>query len=78
MIPQGGMQVINDQLTRLSQHGGTTLGSTFVIALALAMWSVGSAVKTLFEAVNIAYGEHEKRNFFVLNAGLRCYSPLLG
>ncbi len=67
VVPEGGMQVINDQLTRLTQHGGSTLGFALVVSLVLAMWSVGSAVKTMFEAMNIAYGEHETRNFFVLS-----------
>lgn len=66
MIPGGGMQVINDQLARLTQHGGTA-GFALIVSVALAMWSVGSAVKTMFEAMNIAYREHEKRNFFVLS-----------
>jgi Virulence factor BrkB len=59
VVPQGGMQIINDQLTRLTQHGGTALRFALIISLMLALWSVGSAVKAMFEAMNIAYGERE-------------------
>ena len=34
-----------------------------VLALAVALWSASGAVRTLMEALNIAYGEEEKRGF---------------
>ena len=66
-VPQEGMQIINDQLTRLASQNHTTLGLTLIVSLAVALWSASSGTKTMFEAMNIAYGERESRNFFVLN-----------
>jgi len=68
VVPEGGMTIINEQLTSLTSTGETTLGVALVISIAIALWSSSSGVKTMFEAMNIAYDEREKRNFFALNA----------
>jgi len=67
VVPEGGMAIINEQLTRLTTAGETTLGLALLISIAVALWSASSGVKTMFEAMNIAYDEREERNFFVLN-----------
>lgn len=67
VVPEGGMTIINEQLTALTSTGETTLGVALVISIAIALWSSSSGVKTMFEAMNVAYDEREKRNFFVLN-----------
>lgn len=67
VVPEGGMEIVNEQLTRLTSTGETTLGFALVISIAIALWSASSGVKTMFEAMNIAYDEREERNFFVLN-----------
>ena len=43
------------------------LGIGFFVGLAVALWSANSGIKTLFDAMNIAYEEDEKRSFFRLN-----------
>ncbi len=67
IVPAGGLEVINDQLTRLTQQGGLTLGVGLIVSLAIALWSASTGIKNMFEAMNITYEEREKRNFFVLN-----------
>lgn len=67
IVPAGGLEAIDDQLKRLTQQGPATLGWGLVISLALALWSSSSGIKTLFEAMNIANGEREKRSFIQLN-----------
>lgn len=66
-VPGGFLEIIKDQLTALTRQGNAALGWGFLISFGLALWSASSGVKTLFEAMNIAYDEREKRNFFVLN-----------
>ncbi|RWP55373.1 YihY/virulence factor BrkB family protein, partial [Mesorhizobium sp.] len=39
----------------------------FMFGLAVALWSASNGIKTLFEAMNIAYEESEKRGFIHLN-----------
>ncbi|HEV7718188.1 MAG TPA: YihY/virulence factor BrkB family protein [Arsenicitalea sp.] len=65
IVPPGGLEIIKDQLTRLTSTGKTTLGFTFFISLVIALWSASSGMQALFDAMNIAYEEEEKRNFFV-------------
>jgi membrane protein len=67
VVPAGGLDLVNDQLQRLTGEDAPTLGFALVISLGLALWSSSAGVKSLFEAMNVAYGEGEKRNFFVLN-----------
>ena len=68
VVPEGGMAIIDEQLKRLTSSGNTKLGFALVFSIGLALWSTGSGVKTLFEAMNIAYDEREERGFIKLNA----------
>ncbi|QQR38658.1 YihY/virulence factor BrkB family protein [Devosia rhizoryzae] len=68
VVPEGGMAIVNEQLTKLTSTGGSTLGIALLISVAIALWSASSGVKTMFEAMNVAYDERESRNFFKLNA----------
>ncbi|NGP18193.1 YihY/virulence factor BrkB family protein [Devosia chinhatensis] len=63
IVPPGALEVLQDQLTRLVGEKNTTLGWTFLVALAIALWSASAGVKALFEAMNIAYHEREERSF---------------
>jgi membrane protein len=67
VVPEGGMAIINEQLTKLTSTGGITLGFALFTSVGIALWSASSGVKTVFEAMNVAYDEREDRNFFVLN-----------
>jgi membrane protein len=67
-MPSGAIDVARDQLTRVSSKGGQTLGLTFTIGLAISLWSANAAMKSLFDTMNIVYGEREKRGFVTLNA----------
>lgn len=67
-IPGGGMDVLETQLKRLASKGDTTLGLSLVISFAVSLWSANAGVKSLFEAMNVAYDERESRSFFKLNA----------
>jgi len=67
-IPGGGMDVLETQLKRLASKGDTTLGLSLVISFAVSLWSANAGVKSLFEAMNVAYDERESRSFIKLNA----------
>lgn len=67
ILPQGGLELMEGQLTEFAREGQDTLGISFLIAFAVAFWSANNGVKTLFEALNIAYREREKRSFVALN-----------
>ncbi len=67
-IPSGAVDVAREQLTRVTTKGDRTLGFTFVIGLAISLWTANAAMKSLFDTLNIVYGEEEKRGFVKLNA----------
>ncbi|WP_442880227.1 YihY/virulence factor BrkB family protein [Aurantimonas sp. A2-1-M11] len=66
IVPGGGMEILEEQMERLASGGRTTLGITFAISLAIALWSANAGMKSLFEAMNVAYEEYETRGFVKL------------
>lgn len=68
IVPYDALEVIRDQLVRLTKQSNDTLGLTLIFSLALALWSASAGAKAMFEALNIAYGEEEKRSFIHLSA----------
>jgi membrane protein len=68
VAPSGAIDVLREQMTRLASQGGATLGVSFLIGLAISLWTANSGVKAIFDALNIVYGEEERRSFIKLNA----------
>ncbi|TPQ32679.1 ribonuclease BN [Bradyrhizobium guangdongense] len=67
MLPDGTFQIVEDQVARVLSKGNTELGVTFLFGLLLAIWSANAGVKSIFDALNVAYEEREKRSFIRLN-----------
>ncbi|HEX9212151.1 MAG TPA: YihY/virulence factor BrkB family protein [Bradyrhizobium sp.] len=67
MLPEGAFQIVEDQVARVVSNGNTALGITFLSGLVLAIWSANAGVKSIFDALNVAYEEREKRSFIRLN-----------
>jgi membrane protein len=67
-MPGGVIDVAREQLTRVASKGNQALGLTFLIGLAVSLWSANAAMKSLFDTLNIVYGEKEKRGILKLNA----------
>jgi membrane protein len=68
ILPGGAVDVIQDQLNRLAAQPRGTLGVSFIVGLIVSLWSANGGIKALFDALNVAYGEKEKRSFVRLNA----------
>lgn len=66
-LPTGGLDLIRTQLQSLAMQDQTALSWGFVTGLAVALWSANNGVKSLFEGLNVAYREAEKRSFVWLN-----------
>ncbi len=66
-LPSGGVDLIKSQLQSLASQDPASLSFGFIFGLALALYSANNGIKTLFEAMNIAYDETEKRSFIKLN-----------
>lgn len=67
ILPSGGFEVIQSQLEALAGQETSALGYGFLFGLGIALWSANNGMKTLFDAMNIAYEEKEKRSFIKLN-----------
>lgn len=67
-LPTGTTAFLAEQIVHISTRNGATLGFAFFIGLGAALWGANAGVKALFDALNVAYGEDEKRGFFKLNA----------
>jgi membrane protein len=67
VLPSGGLDLIYSQLESLASQDPSALSIGLVLTLAVSLWSANNGVKTLFEALNIAYEEEEKRSFIKLN-----------
>jgi membrane protein len=63
IVPGGGVKIITDQVHSLASSGNRALGLGLAISLATSVWSANQAMKALFDALNVVYGEREKRGF---------------
>ena len=68
VLPSGGLEIINTQLQALVKQDPDALSAGFLLGLAIALVSANSGIKSLFEGMNVAYGETENRGFVKLNA----------
>lgn len=66
VIPSGGMEIISEQVKRLTSSPSSGLGVGLVIGLATALWSANAATKAMFSALNDVHGERETRTFLRL------------
>ncbi len=72
VIPDGAVQIVHDQVSRLTEKGGGKLGLGFAISLVAAIWSANQGMKALFDGLNIVYDETEKRSFIRLTLITLC------
>jgi membrane protein len=66
VMPEGGIAIVKEQVTRLAQTSNGALGLGFLFGLALALWSANAGMKAIIDALNVVYDEREKRGFVEL------------
>lgn len=62
VFPREVVSIVGDQMVRLATRPQATLSVAFVVSLLLSVWSANAGMKALFEGLNIAYDEEEKRH----------------
>lgn len=67
-LPSGGMDIIRDQVHRLTQSPASGLSVGAAIGLLAALWSANAGTKAMFSALNDVYGEREERGFVRVTA----------
>lgn len=65
-LPQGGQEILDEQLNRLVSQSQSSLGFALMASLLVALWSANAGMMALIKAMNVAYGEVEKRNFIIV------------
>lgn len=68
MLPSDAIEIIRQQLVSLNKTEAPKLGLLFIGSFLFSLWSANKAVTSIFEAMNIAYGERERRGFFRFTA----------
>ncbi|HEX7966859.1 MAG TPA: YihY/virulence factor BrkB family protein, partial [Stellaceae bacterium] len=61
VLPGDAINLIADQLKAVTSGPPATLGLSLVISVLVAIWGARSAMSTLITALNVTYGEEEKR-----------------
>lgn len=64
LLPAQAYEVVLEQIRRIAETSGRSLGWSLVVSLGLAFWSATSGTQALFAALNIAYEEPERRTLF--------------
>ena len=67
LIPPAAVDLIAEQLARLTSKKSDTLTLGLIVSLVIAFWSANGGVKAMIEGLNYAYNEREKRSFLRLN-----------
>jgi len=68
VLPGGALQVIGDEVTRITNGPPSSLSITLVVSLVISLWSANAGMKAIFDALNVVYNAEEKRSFIKLNA----------
>jgi membrane protein len=63
VLPGGAVQIVHQELMRLTANEGANLSLGFVVSLLFALWSADAGMRSIIDALNVAYDEKEKRSF---------------
>jgi membrane protein len=66
VMPREALALVGDQMLRLAGRQDAGLSLAFVFSLALSLWSANAGMKALFDGLNIAYDETERRGWLKL------------
>jgi membrane protein len=80
VLPPQAYTIVIDQIRRIAETSGQTLGWSFGASLLIALWSANLGTQAMFSALNIAYGEPERRSIlhFYLSAIGYTFIAILG
>lgn len=63
LLPPGSVDFFGQEMMRLATTHHASLSTAFGVSLALSIWSANAGMKALFDGLNIAYDEPEKRGY---------------
>lgn len=62
VLPNGVLDLLTDQLKRITEQSTRALSTVSLASAIIAFWSANSGVSALFDALNVIYKEREKRS----------------
>jgi membrane protein len=81
VMPQPVIGLLSTQLKSLTSHSAQTLGASLVISLLIALWGSLWSTTSMMAALNMAYGEEEKRStvrYYLIALGLTAAAIVFG
>ena len=66
-LPTAGVEFLRKRIERIGNDQESTLSFALILSVVLALWSANRGMKALFEGLNVAYGEIERRTLIQLN-----------
>jgi membrane protein len=67
IVPGSVLDLLGNEITRIVQKSDGRLSLGFMFGFLVALWSANAGMKAIFDALNIIYGEREKRSIVWLN-----------
>jgi membrane protein len=67
VLPHDTIKFAAGQMARFAERGTGQLTVAFAISVLVSIWSANGAVKALFDGLNVAYEQREKRGLITLN-----------
>ena len=67
ILPQDTLAFAADQMARFAAKSSGQLSFAFALSFLVSLWSANGAVKALFNGLNVAYEQDEKRGLVKLN-----------
>jgi membrane protein len=67
IVPNSVLDLFGNEIARIVAKSDSRLTFGFLLGFALALWSANAGMKAIFDALNIIYGEREKRGIIWLN-----------
>ena len=62
VLPAEAWEILHSQIISVITAPNAGLGVGIAVGLLIAIWSAGAGIRAIMRAMNIAYGEREKRN----------------
>ena len=66
ILPQGGLDIVQEQITRITSKGNATLGFGFILSLVVALWSANAGMKAIISSTWRRPGAVLRESFFML------------
>jgi len=63
IFPRDAVSLLGHQMVRLATQRHATLSAAFAVSTLISVWSANAGMKSLFDGLNIAYNETEKRPY---------------